>query len=508
MPAAESKEVMVVWYDGESNNTRIDFIGGRVKLFLLGEKGNGVSYKITPVTTEEVLNKNMCFQVNGTAEDPITAQDIMPSMEGFEYAGMGAINQHDGEKWRREVRVQERVMVYTMWVKRDENNNTIPIEYEMVGINTVTNSHYDHYYIHYDKFLGNEIPEGTFNVSQFGLKCGPFTGPGNQIVHNFNPLAEFVAPVRTDHVDSRFEEFVQTHGKRYESTHEHSLRKDAFRHNLRFIEAHNRKGEGYTLGVNHLADLTNDELRVKAPRGRLASKGYNGGLPFPYDTENVTVPSHIDWRLLGAVTPIKDQMVCGSCWAFGTNGAMEGAIFIKTGKLISLSEQALVDCSWGYGNIGCEGGEDFRAYQWIKKHGGVPANAEYTHYSGENGYCIAENVTKIGPITGWVNVTSNNEAALKLALLKHGPISVAIDASLKTFMFYSSGVYHDKNCRNRDEDLDHAVLAVGYGTLNGQDYWLVKNSWSPYWGSEGFVLIARKNNICGVTTAATYPVLA
>lgn len=161
--------------------------------------------------------------------------------------------------------------------------------------------------------------------------------------------------------------------------------------------------------------------------------------------------------------------MCGSCWSFGTSGAIEGGLFLHNGKrdLVSVSQQALIDCSWGYGNNGCDGGEDFRAYGWIKKIGGIPTDESYggmfpfffhpvtikvdhtvmsfSGYKGQDGYCHAHdpNVTLVAPITGWVNVTSGDQNAMKVALLQHGPISVAIDASHKTFSFYSNGVYYE-----------------------------------------------------------------
>ncbi|KAG4072513.1 hypothetical protein HA402_004602 [Bradysia odoriphaga] len=218
-----------------------------------------------------------------------------------------------------------------------------------------------------------------------------------------------------------------------------------------------------------------------------------------------SLPDQYDWRLYGAVTPVKDQSICGSCWSFGTIGAIEGAFFLRNGgNLVRLSQQALIDCSWGYGNNGCDGGEDFRAYQWMLKMGGVPTEEEYGGYLGQDGYCHVQNVTLQAPITGWVNVTAGDANAMKIALLKHGPISVAIDASHRTFSFYSHGVYYEPKCGNTEEELDHAVLAVGYGTMNGELYWLVKNSWSNYWGNDGYILMSARDNNCGVLTTPTY----
>uniref|UniRef100_A0A663EST7 Peptidase C1A papain C-terminal domain-containing protein n=1 Tax=Aquila chrysaetos chrysaetos TaxID=223781 RepID=A0A663EST7_AQUCH len=203
----------------------------------------------------------------------------------------------------------------------------------------------------------------------------------------------------------------------------------------------------------------------------------------------------------GAVTPVKDQAVCGSCWSFATTGAMEGALFLKTGVLTPLSQQVLIDCSWGFGNYACDGGEEWRAYEWIKKHGGIASTESYGTYKGQ---VRSEMLAKI---TGYVNVTSGNITAVKAAIYKHGPVAVSIDASHKTFSFYSNGIYYEPKC-GESGALDHAVLAVGYGVLQGETYWLIKNSWSTYWGNDGYILMAMKDNNCGVATEATYPILA
>ncbi|KFU93794.1 Digestive cysteine proteinase 2, partial [Chaetura pelagica] len=210
----------------------------------------------------------------------------------------------------------------------------------------------------------------------------------------------------------------------------------------------------------------------------------------------------------GAVPPVKDQAVCGSCWSFATTGAMEGALFLKTGVLTPLSQQVLIDCSWGFGNFACDGGEEWRAYEWIKKHGGIASTESYGSYKGQNGLCHYNQSEMLAKITGYVNVTSGNITAVKAAIYKHGPVAVSIDASHRTFSFYSNGIYYEPKCANTPGMLDHAVLAVGYGVLQGETYWLIKNSWSTYWGNDGYILMAMKDNNCGVATEATYPILA
>ncbi|KFQ03225.1 Digestive cysteine proteinase 2, partial [Haliaeetus albicilla] len=180
----------------------------------------------------------------------------------------------------------------------------------------------------------------------------------------------------------------------------------------------------------------------------------------------------------------------------------------QTGVLTPLSQQVLIDCSWGFGNYACDGGEEWRAYEWIKKHGGIASTESYGTYKGQNGLCHYNQSEMLAKITGYVNVTSGNITAVKAAIYKHGPVAVSIDASHKTFSFYSNGIYYEPKCANEPGALDHAVLAVGYGVLQGETYWLIKNSWSTYWGNDGYILMAMKDNNCGVATEATYPILA
>ncbi|XP_018328843.1 digestive cysteine proteinase 1 [Agrilus planipennis] len=497
-------------YDGPSKRSRIDYYGGMVKTYQLGNFGDhGSSIKLAPVTTEKEQNVLTCLQVNGTSDIAIEPQTVLPSLVGFECIGAEMINGVNAEKWQLIQQIGQKVNKYTMWMvyknvlENSDEPIAVPVRYEMKGFNSLLGSHYDHYYLDYDSYDVDTISPSTFEFSA-NLTCGSFPGPGINHLYTFNPMAEFVHPVETRHVDAEFDKFMTKHGKKYQGEKELEERKEVFRQNIRFIHSVNRQNKGFTLSVNHLADKT--ELEMKALRGRKYSGGYNGGAPFPYkNIDRTALPSDFDWRIYGAVTPVKDQSVCGSCWSFGTIGAIEGAYFLKTkGKLVRLSQQALIDCSWGYGNNGCDGGEDFRSYQWMLKHGGVPTEEEYGPYLGQDGYCHVQNVSLIAPITGYVNVTPNEINALRLAIVKHGPISVSIDAGHRTFSFYSNGVYYENECHNAVDQLDHAVLAVGYGTLNGKDYWLIKNSWSNYWGNDGYVLMSAENNNCGVMTTPTY----
>jgi C1A family cysteine protease len=194
-----------------------------------------------------------------------------------------------------------------------------------------------------------------------------------------NPIGHYLHGA-DDEFKQYFDDFKANHNASYPTKLHEMERERVFRNNLRMIAVTNRQQRNYKLAVNHLADRTPEELKVL--RGRLQSKGYNGGQAFSSSMKTGDLPPYIDWRLAGAVTPVRDQAICGSCWAFGTIGTIVGVNFVKTGKLSQFSEQQLVDCSWNEGNNGCDGGEDFRVYNYIQKVGGLALDEDYGNYLG------------------------------------------------------------------------------------------------------------------------------
>jgi len=303
---------------------------------------------------------------------------------------------------------------------------------------------------------------------------------------------------------SHWESFKTVHGKSYGRI-EDVVRMLIFNANVLRISEHNLRHDlglvSFRLGLNKFADLTPQEFQsFKGLRYNATAVARKGETFVPTVTD---VPDTVDWRDKGYVTPVKDQAQCGSCWAFSATGSLEGQHFAKTGKLVSLSEQNLVDCSGSYGNQGCNGGLMDQAFQYIKANGGIDTEESYP-YTAQDGTCHFKQNAIGATCTGFVDVKVNSESDLKNAVATVGPVSVAIDASNYSFQLYNGGIYDEPNCSSTM--LDHGVLAVGYGTDNGKDYWLVKNSWGPSWGVKGYIQMSRnKNNQCGIATDSSYP---
>jgi C1A family cysteine protease len=259
------------------------------------------------------------------------------------------------------------------------------------------------------------------------------------------------------------------------------------------------------MGINQFTDLTPQEFKDQYVGGLRAEVGSYGCKSFSSGASGA--PSSIDWRQKGAVTSVKDQGQCGSCWTFSATGAVEGAWAIAKGQLVDLAEQELVDCATGisYGSRGCSGGSMEGAFKYIIENGQCSDTSyPYTSGTGKSGSC--QKCSSIAHISSCSDVLPNDQLALKAAVAQQ-PVAVAISADSRIFQSYSSGVITSTSCYT---SLNHGVLVVGYGTENGVDYWEVKNSWGPTWGLSGYVKIGKSSStndpgICGISMQPSFP---
>jgi len=311
-----------------------------------------------------------------------------------------------------------------------------------------------------------------------------------------------------------FEEWHKSFQRNYASESEEAHRYGIWSNNLWRIADSNSQKLSYTLKMNQFGDLTEEEFRLKVhgKTGSCLRQEDKISLqkqqqpPQKINKKLGALPASVNWTAQGVVTPVKNQGDCGSCWAFSTTGSLECDYAIKYGKLTSLSEQQLVDCSGSYGNQGCDGGWYYYGWEYASANGGLCTESSYP-YTGVDGTCKASSCgSKYDTPSTYSKIPADEPTDLQTAAAA-GCVSVAIEANQFAFQYYSGGVLTG-TCGT---SIDHAVLVVGYGTLGGQDYWLVKNSWGTSWGEDGYVLICRNCNAngaageCGINLYPAYP---
>lgn len=290
----------------------------------------------------------------------------------------------------------------------------------------------------------------------------------------------------------------------YNTKAEHDKRFEIFKENMEKIKEHNSGDHSWTMGITQFSDMTSEEFKDYIACGSMKHK-FSASVHEAPEGWGKNATASIDWVAKGAVTPVKNQGSCGSCWAFSTTGGIEGRYFIAKGKLNSLSEQDLVDCSKQ--NSGCNGGLMDYAFEFVETNGGLCSETDYSYTARHHWRCKENGCTKLDPITSYKDVAAST-SALESAC-NGGPVSVAIEADQNSFQQYTGGVL-TASCGT---SLDHGVLLVGYGTDGSDDYWKVKNSWGADWGESGYIRLCRNCNAnkgkgqCGILTSASYPMV-
>ncbi|XP_028646959.2 procathepsin L-like [Erpetoichthys calabaricus] len=314
-------------------------------------------------------------------------------------------------------------------------------------------------------------------------------------------------------LDDHWESWKESYQKTYKDKGYELSRRLIWEKNFRMIERHNlkfSKGQStFEMGMNHLGDMTNEEINSMLNGLRIPEDNRNNFTDATYaepsEPSDDQCSKRVNWVNRGYVTKVRNQGHCGSCWAFSATGALEGLLKRTTGRLVALSPQNLMDCSSDFGNHGCNGGYLTTSFKYVKLNNGIDSEKSYPyeHKEGRCRYCLRG---RAATCKSYKTIPWGNEKALQRAVARVGPVSVGIDASQSSFHYYKKGIYYEPLCSSRK--INHAVLLVGYDQMKGFDYWLVKNSWGTRWGNKGYIKMARnRNNNCGISCWASYPTM-
>lgn len=392
--------------------------------------------------------------------------------------------------------------IYTMYV---DATTGYPVRFDLDGYDIVLGSHFDQYRIEYYTFKPDYNDRGAYaqpticsshGISAEQLAANPISDRYGLLINNL------MKPRRA------FNEYAAKYGKVYANQEEADYRYRVYQNNLKTINSINADTKRtWRAAPNKFADMTMDEIREILLSKRTARNEEPKNITKAVERAD-ELPTHLDWRLkTGVVGRVKDQCACGSCWAFAAVSTMEGryAVAKNLTDHVYFSEQFTIDCFWDANDNGCNGGNSENVFNWAAKEVNGYTSEWDGQYIGINAYC---NESKINPdykVKDWAMVEQGNSDALKTALL-NGPVAVAINVP-DSMVWYNDGIYNDQSCTSGWETLDHAVTCEGWAVDEEfGEYWIIKNSWSTWWGKDGYIYIPLKDNLCGVTTDASYPI--
>ncbi|XP_003745141.1 counting factor associated protein D [Galendromus occidentalis] len=509
MPRSGIEEPFSAHCDGDRGKYRVDYYHGAMKTLRISSD----IYKVHWSPNEEThIPEENCEIMPVGRNEYLEPGGVLPDLSDFklvrtESCGTGVIRASTGlsesecHRFEKITQDRDRVSNHVFWASRTSDHALKPVRYRVLKYDNHLRSHFDEYEIIYEKYRAGVVNPDLFEVGSVTDKqCTKLpTASQSSARHLFDPIREFVSN-NDSHVDEHFAEFKNTHGKAYESASEDRKRRHNFHHKMRFVNSMNRRNLSYALALNERSDQSRDEVSsqggcLRIPKVPNAPSDLQTFSAETCDTAGI--PDTVDWRLEGVVTPVKNQGTCGSCYSFASVAYLESQYIIRNGKgnTTRFSEQQIVDCSWDSLNIGCKGGFPHGAFEYVQKYG-LFTEDQYGPYLDDEGKCRDAEMKgePIIPTLKSFTMMEGAECLLRHVGL-HGPIAVGIHGSSDSFRAYSRGIYNDPTC---DHSLTHAVLVVGYGSLRGEPYWLVKNSWGPKWGAEGYILVSRKENYCGI----------
>ncbi|XP_053613924.1 uncharacterized protein LOC128677243 [Plodia interpunctella] len=529
---ADYTEPYTVWYDAQTGSSRVDLHGGTTVLYRTVLPNNQVQRVQVSIERYEDEERRRCVRLTSGATDADRSPPGLPDPEPFSFHGYNSTPDGRMERWTYSLagqvgelgaaRGEALTFRHELLAARVRPDFVIPYKYRVTVDSSVLGPEVD-WYEHRYLEVREQQPEPRYMSVDAERDCD--VTETSQRLERVDPLREFVMTHRDTRCDTDFDKFKETFDVKYESVEEEAMRKTLLIRSLHFVESANRQGGPALLEVNELSVLLHYEKNLleglvddtegedepgavgAAPFGFLPENRLQPE-PFPYSAEEAAdlarqLPAAFSWKRQGAVTHVRNQGLCKTCWAFSVVAAVEGALFLRTGALVPLSDRQLVECAGGH----CDRGKhvDF-PYRRIRDHG-IAALANYTSYDYENptvGQCKREG----GPVTrisGFVRVT-NSADALKVAIARHGPNVIEVDSSCDSFHYFKAGVIIDRRC-NPAARL-HAITAVGFSRHKRYgDYFIAKNSWGLA-GNRGYVHLHARSNACGVHTAPSYPLLA
>lgn len=494
-----------------NSSSRVDTNNGAVKVITSSDTKR--KYRVHPETTNTVLNKIVCRLVYKSRFGEMPLEDILPSLyDEYERNGDEIIDDWYTTRFEYDETTNKKKVNKKIWAFYSDYYGWIPIKHEVKEYNVELGSLLSHEiwsFTDYDPFFDDD---DVFDTDKY--HCND-ESPAINSIDSEKAYKElmFVDPDNEKHVDHVFEHFKSKFERNYAHEQEHALRKSIFAQNIRLISSVNKRNLTYKLGINQFSDWTPEEL--ERSRGAIPRpKGKVGTIKFPYVESELqdileALPKQYDMRLDGLISPIKDQGTCGSCWTFAAAAVTEsGLARVNGGRVLSLSNQAIVDCAYedlaSGGGGGCRGGFDYAAYNFIRDYG-LPTDEEYGPYKNQDGYCNIGNMTKTYRILGYTDVTPESPNSMKVALFKHGPLFIYVRLN-EQFVMYSSGIFYQTRSQCNPNRPNHAVVLVGYAEQYGELYWILKNSWGESWGVDGYMLMSAKDNVCGVASHPSYPV--